>query len=45
MAAGADAGAACRLKGAAPLGLELEARDPPSGGAERSLMATAELRF
>ena len=46
-----DAGAACRLKGAvaldatATLGLELEVRDPPSGGAERSLMATAELRF
>ncbi len=30
---------------AARLGLELEVRDPPSGGAERSLMATAELRF
>ncbi len=49
--AGEDAGAACRLKGAvaldatATLGLELEVRDPPSGGAERSLMATAELRF
>ena len=46
-----DAGAACRLKGAvaldaaATLGLELEVRDPPSGGAERSLMATGELRF
>ena len=46
-----DADAACRLKGAvaldatASLGLELEVRDPPSGGAERSLMATAELRF
>ncbi len=46
-----DADAACRLKGAvaldasATLGLELEVRDPPSGGAERSLMATAELRF
>ena len=49
--AGEDADAACRLKGAvaldasATLGLELEVRDPPSGGAERSLMATAELRF
>ncbi len=46
-----DAGAACRLKGAvaldatATLGLELEVRDPPSGGAERSLMVTGELRF
>ncbi len=46
-----DAGAACRLKGAvaldasANLGLELEVRDPPSGGAERSLMVTGELRF
>ncbi len=49
--AGEDAGAACRLKGAvaldatATLGLELEVRDPPSGGAERSLMVTGELRF
>ena len=49
--AGEDAGAACRLKGAvaldatATLGLELVVRDPPSGGAERSLMATGELRF
>ena len=49
--AGGDVGVACRLKGAvalnatASLSLELEARDPPSGGAERSLMATGELRF
>ena len=49
--AGEDAGAACRLKGAVALdatttlGLELVVRDPPSGGAERSLMATGELRF
>ncbi len=49
--AGEDVGAACRLKGAvaldatATLGLELEVRDPPSGGAERSLMLTGELRF
>ena len=49
--AGGDAGAACRLKGAvaldatATLALELEVRDPPSGGAEHSLMVTGELRF
>ena len=49
--AGEDADAACRLKGAvvldatATLGLELEVRDSRTGGAERSLMVTGELRF
>ena len=48
---GEDADAACRLKGAvaldasATLGLELTVRDPQTGGAERSLMVTVELRF
>ena len=48
---GEDADAVCRLSGvaaldaSASLGLELELRRPPSGGTERSLMLTAELRF
>ena len=48
---GEDAGSACRLSGTvaldatASLGLELELRDPKSGGTERSLMLKAELKF
>ena len=48
---GEDAGSVCRLSGTvaldatASLGLELELRDPKSGGAERSLMLRAELKF
>ena len=48
---GEGADAVCRLSGiaaldaSASLGLELELRRPPSGGTERSLMLTGELRF